>query len=45
VFFYIIKLNGEGASPLPITHPLERFYWGSDGNLDAQRAHSDKVNA
>jgi len=24
-FLFIIYLNGEGASPLPIPHPLEKF--------------------
>jgi len=24
-FFIFIKLNGKGASPLPILHPLDKF--------------------
>jgi len=31
-FFIIIKFNGEGASPLPIPHPLERFLFKKEND-------------
>jgi len=33
VFFYFYKtLNGEGASPLPIPHPLENFLFKKEND-------------
>jgi len=31
-FFTFIKLNGEGASPLPIPHPLEKFLFKKESD-------------
>ena len=31
-FFIFIKLNGEGASPLLIPHPLEKFLFEKDND-------------
>ena len=31
-FLIIIKLNGEGASPLSISHPLEKFVFKKEND-------------
>jgi len=31
-FLIFIKLNGEGASPLPIPHPLEKFLFKKEND-------------
>jgi len=31
-FLFFIKLNGEGASPLPIPHPLEKFLFKEEND-------------
>jgi len=44
-FFIIIKLNGEGASPLPIPHLLERFLFKKENdNVCELKGASSKQN-
>jgi len=33
VFFIFIKLNGEGASPFPVPHPLENFLFKKENDV------------
>jgi len=42
--FIFIKLNGEGASPLPILHPLEKFLFkkGNDNVCELKGASSKR---
>jgi len=43
-FFIFIKLNGEGASPLPIPHPLEKFLFKKENDNVCELKGGRRVN-